>query len=155
MKRQELTIRPRHCLSLGRKRPFQSFFLYFSSFFSPFLGQTNSWCIPIAGLAMLATSLVLRNRCSFAVAKRGAGMRIKREKSVVSTVDYRTGKPLSTEGIEFEGKLLSHLVATAPFPYLGIWANLISKGSRPPPAWQQPKSICSRRREKSSVLPSS
>ena len=45
-----------------------------------------------------------------------SGMRVKREKSVVSAVDYRTGKSLSTEGIEFEGKPLSHFAGTAPFP---------------------------------------
>ena len=61
-----------------------------------------------------------------------SGMQFKREKSIISAVDYRTGKPLSTEGIEFEGKPLSHLAATDPFPYLGIQASLISKGGRGP-----------------------
>ena len=61
-----------------------------------------------------------------------SGMRIKREKSVISAVDYRSGKPLPTEGIKFEGRPLSHLAATDPFPYLGIRASLISKGSRGP-----------------------
>ena len=59
-----------------------------------------------------------------------SGMRVKREKSMISAVDYKSGKPLPTKRIVFEGAPLSHLAATGPFPYLGIRASLISKGCR-------------------------
>ena len=61
-----------------------------------------------------------------------SGMRIKREKSLISAVDYKSGAPLSTESVVYEGAPLSHLAATDPFPYLGIRASLISKGCRGP-----------------------
>jgi len=61
-----------------------------------------------------------------------SGMRIKREKSVITAFDYKNGRPLSTETILYEGAPLGSLAPTEFFPYLGIRASLASKGNRRP-----------------------
>jgi len=61
-----------------------------------------------------------------------SGMRVKREKSVISGFDYKTGRNILTEGIMFDGASLSNLPATDSFPYLGIRASLIGKHNRRP-----------------------
>ena len=61
-----------------------------------------------------------------------SGMRIKREKSVITAFDYKTSRPLSTATILYEGAPLGSLAPTEPFPYLGIRASLASRGNRQP-----------------------
>jgi len=59
-----------------------------------------------------------------------SGMRIKREKSVITGFDYKAGTNLSTEGILYEGAPLTGLAADEAFTYLGVRASLVSP-SRP------------------------
>ena len=61
-----------------------------------------------------------------------SGMRVKREKSVISGFDYNTGRSIPTEGIMFDGASLSSLAATDSFPYLGVRASLIGRHNRRP-----------------------
>ena len=59
-----------------------------------------------------------------------SGMRIKREKSVITGFDYKAGANLSTEGVLYEGAPLTGLAADEAFRYLGVRASLVSP-SRP------------------------
>ena len=61
-----------------------------------------------------------------------SGMRVKREKSVISGFDYNTGRSIPTDSIMFDGASLSSLAATDSFPYLGIRASLIGRHNRRP-----------------------
>ena len=61
-----------------------------------------------------------------------SGMRVKREKSVISGFDYKAGRSIPTDSIMFDGASLSSLAATDSFPYLGIRASLIGRHNQRP-----------------------
>jgi hypothetical protein len=60
-----------------------------------------------------------------------SGMRINREKSVITGFDFKRHATLPTVGILFEGAPLTGLVPDEAFAYLGVRASLVSP-SRPP-----------------------
>ena len=60
-----------------------------------------------------------------------SGMRVKREKSVITGFDFKRHATLSTEGILYEGAPLTGLAPDEAFAYLGVRASLVSP-SRPP-----------------------
>ena len=55
-----------------------------------------------------------------------SGMRIKREKSVVTGFDFKNQATLPTEGILYEGAPLTGLAPDEAFAYLGVRASLVS-----------------------------
>jgi ribonuclease HI len=54
-----------------------------------------------------------------------SGMRIKREKSVATGFNFKTGTALPTEGILYAGAPLTGLAADEAFAYLGVRASLV------------------------------
>jgi hypothetical protein len=63
-----------------------------------------------------------------------SGMRIKREKSVITGFDYKERASLPTESILYEGEPLTGLSADEAFAYLGVRASLASRFSPSPPS---------------------
>ena len=59
-----------------------------------------------------------------------SGMRIKREKSVITAYDFRTKRELTTDEILYEGQPLVRLAADENFPYLGVRASLVARKQR-------------------------
>ena len=59
-----------------------------------------------------------------------SGMRIKREKSVMTAYDFNNKRELPTDTILFEGQALVRLAADESFPYLGVRASLIQRKRR-------------------------
>ena len=60
-----------------------------------------------------------------------SGMRIKREKSVMTGFDFKEHTSLPTEGILYDGAPLTGLEADAAFAYLGVRASLVSPPRSP------------------------
>ncbi len=54
-----------------------------------------------------------------------SGMRIKREHSVATGFDFKTGTALHTDGILHAGALLTGLAVDETFAYLGVRASLV------------------------------
>jgi hypothetical protein len=54
-----------------------------------------------------------------------SGMRIKREKSVATGFDFKSGVAHPTEGILFAGAPLAGLATDEAFAYLGVRASFI------------------------------
>ena len=59
-----------------------------------------------------------------------SGMRIKREKSVITGFDFRLGTDLPTAGILYDGAPLTDLAAEEAFAYLGVRASLVDRQRR-------------------------
>ena len=59
-----------------------------------------------------------------------SGMRIKREKSVITAYDFRHKRELATDEILYEGQPLVRLAADESFPYLGVRASLKTRKER-------------------------
>ena len=59
-----------------------------------------------------------------------SGMRIKREKSVITAYNFRTKLELTTDKILYEGQPLVSLAADESFPYLGVRASLVARKKR-------------------------
>jgi hypothetical protein len=86
---------------------------------SPARGFADDLVIVTSAAADLSRLLqVVADFCAW------SGMRIKREKSVVTGFDFRLGTDLPTAGILYEGAPLTDLAAEEAFAYLGVRASL-------------------------------
>ena len=92
---------------------------------SPARGFADDLVIVTSAAADLSRLLqVVADFCAW------SGMRIKREKSVVTGFDFRLGTDLPTAGILYEGAPLTDLAAEEAFAYLGVRASLVGMQRR-------------------------